>query len=315
MRFERLDLNLLVALDVLIAERSVSAAAKKLHLSQPAVSGALNRLREFFRDDLLVQVGRQMVLTPKADELAYPVRDALLLIRTRITQPAGFDPATVEREFSIVASDYIFNIFLADVIAKVATLAPGVGFEIMPPEAGSTGMLERGNLDLLITPHTHVLPHHPYKGLFEDDHAVICWSEGAHGEGIDAEAFLDAGHAVASFGPDRLTAFSEGWFDRQSIARRIDVRVPSFTWLPLAVIGTNRVATMQRRYAEYYARSMAINVLPVPFAIPQLQEVIQWHSMREKDEGLQWLIELISGHAAELKIVFQAAVDGRYQVE
>ncbi|MGD4540209.1 LysR family transcriptional regulator, partial [Xanthomonas citri pv. citri] len=107
MRFERLDLNLLVALDVLIAERSVSAAAKRLHLSQPAVSGALNRLREFFRDDLLVQVGRQMVLTPKADELADPVRDALLLIRTRITQPAGFDPATAEREFTIVASDYM----------------------------------------------------------------------------------------------------------------------------------------------------------------------------------------------------------------
>jgi LysR family nod box-dependent transcriptional activator len=83
MRFERLDLNLLVALDALIEDRNVSMAARRLYLSQPALTGALNRLRDFFGDDLLIPSGRQMMLTPKAEELRGPVREALMLIRTK----------------------------------------------------------------------------------------------------------------------------------------------------------------------------------------------------------------------------------------
>src|ERR1700682_3675066 len=104
MRFDRLDLNLPVALDALVEDRSVSGAARRLHLSQPAVTGALQRLREFFDDELLVQHGRRMLLTPKAEELIAPVRRALLQIRSEITRPTGFDPMTVQRHFVIVAS-------------------------------------------------------------------------------------------------------------------------------------------------------------------------------------------------------------------
>ena len=300
MRFERLDLNLLVALDVLIEERSVSAAAKRLHLSQPAVSGALNRLREFFADELLVQSGRQMLLTAKAEDLAVPVRQALTLIRTRITTPAVFDPASAERTFALIASDYAFNVLLADVVAEVAQLAPGIGFEIIPPEPRSIERLERGELDLAVTIETHLVPDFPRLPLYEDEHAVICWSGGPHAAGIDADGFIAAGHAVAYFGPARLTAFSETWFDRQGLERRIDVRVPSFTMLPQAVVGTTRVATLQRRYAEYYARFLPITVLPMPFDIPLLREMVQWHPMRDRDDGLKWLIDLIRRHASAL---------------
>lgn len=302
MRFDRLDLNLLVALDVLIEERSVSASARRLNISQPAVSGALNRLRDFFADDLLAPSGRQMVLTPKAQDLAGPVRDALLLIRTRITKPVDFDPATARREFVIVASDYLFNILLADVIAEVAGLAPGVQFEIMPPDPRALERFERGEADLLITIGTHMLPDHPWTPLFTDEHAVICWTEGRHSGSIDAEAFLSASHAVTSFGSARAGAFSEMWFERQGIVRQVDVRVPSFTLLPRAVIGTDRVATLQRRYAEFFARSMPITVLPVPVDIPRLCEQAQWHTMRDKDQGLKWLLGLIGARAATLQV-------------
>lgn len=300
MRFDRLDLNLLVALDVLIEERSVSAAAKRLHLSQPAVSGALNRLREFFADDLLVQSGRQMLLTAKADELAAPVRQALTLIRTRITTPAVFDPATAERTFSLIASDYAFNVLLADAVAEIAQLAPGIGFEIIPPEPRSIERLERGEIDLAITIETHLVPHFPRLPLYEDEHAVICWSGGSHSAGMNAAGFLSASHAVAYFGPARLVAFSESWFERQGLERRIDLRVPSFTMLPQGVIGTERVATLQRRYAEYYARFLPITVLPMPFDMPLLREMVQWHPMRERDDGLKWLIDVIRRHASAI---------------
>lgn len=300
MRFERLDLNLLAALDVLIDERNVSAAAKRLHLSQPAVSGALNRLRDFFQDELLVQSGRQMVLTPKAQELAAPVREALMLIRTRITTPARFEPDTAERTFRIIASDYVFTVILSETIAEVAAIAPGVEFEILPPESRTIDMLERGEADLLITLDTNISPTYPQLPLFEDEYAVICWSKSRYSAGIDTGVFSAAGHAISYFGPARTQAFSEMFMEREGIMRRIEIRVPSFTMLPEAVIGTERLATLQRRYAEYWARLLPITVLPTPFEMPKLREVAQWHTMRRDDAGLTWLVDMIRKRSARL---------------
>ncbi|MXO71791.1 LysR family transcriptional regulator [Alteraurantiacibacter buctensis] len=300
MRFERLDLNLLVALAVLIEERSVSAAARRLHLSQPAVSGALNRLRDFFGDELLVQSGRQMVLTPKAEELAGPVNDALMLIRTRITTPARFDPERVERTFRVIASDYVFLVFLAEMVAGLAKTAPGLSFEILSPEERTMDLLDRGEADLLITIDTRVRPDFPRLELFKDEQAVICWSGSRHAAGIDREAFGAAGHAVSYFGPARAPAFSELYFEQHAIDRRIEVYVPTFTMLPDAVIGTERLATIQRRYAVRCARVMPISVLPVPYPVPMLTEVAQWHSMRSQDAGVQWLVKTIEQAAGAL---------------
>ena len=300
MRFERLDLNLLVALDVLIEERSVSTAAKRLHLSQPAVSGALNRLRDFFGDELLVQAGRQMVLTSKAEELTAPIREALMLIRTRITTPVRFDPATAERRFKVIASDYVFTVMLAETFANISETSPGISFELMNPEPRTIELLERGEADLLITIDTHIKSELPSVFLFEDEHAVICWSGSEHAAGMDAARYSAAGHAISYIGPARFQAFAEIFFERHKVERRGEIFVPSFTMLPQAVIGTNRVATLQRRYAEYCARSMPITVLPVPFDMPKLREAAQWHPMREKDAGLAWLVEIIRQDAKRL---------------
>src|SRR5438067_1930595 len=131
MRFERLDLNLLVALDALIEERSVSLAARRMCLSQPAVSGALSRLREFFGDELLVPIGRQMVLTPKAEELRDAVREALMMIRSRITTPSQFDAQSAKRHFTIIASDWVYSILLAPLFIEAARSAPNIKFDVM----------------------------------------------------------------------------------------------------------------------------------------------------------------------------------------
>jgi DNA-binding transcriptional LysR family regulator len=300
MRFDRLDLNLLVALDVLIEERNVSVAAKRLHLSQPAVSGALNRLREFFGDELLVQVGRQMVLTSKAEELAPAVQEALMLIRTRITTPARFDPATAERRFRVIASDYVFTVMLSETFAKLGETSPGITFELMGPEPRTIELLERGEADLLITIDTHIKSEFPSVFLFEDTHAVICWSGSDYAAGVDAQQFSAAGHAVSYIGPARFQAFAEIFFDRHKVERRGEMYVPSFTMLPQAVIGTQRLATLQRRYAEYWARHLPIVVHPVPFDMPKLREAAQWHPMREKDAGLAWLVDIIQKDSMRL---------------
>src|SRR5471032_1661194 len=116
MRFNRLDLNLLVALDALLDERKITRAAERLSLSQSAISGMLARLREYFDDELLVPVGRNLELTPLARELVTPVRNVLLQIQTVVAINPEFDPATASRHFKIASSDYVIGIFLRKAI-------------------------------------------------------------------------------------------------------------------------------------------------------------------------------------------------------
>jgi LysR family transcriptional regulator, nod-box dependent transcriptional activator len=300
MRFERLDLNLLVVLDVLIEEKSVSAVARRLNLSQPAISGSLNRLREYFGDDLLVPSGRTMLLTPKAEELREPVRDALMLIRTRITTPTAFDPATAERRFVLTASDYAFNVLLGDVMAQAENLAPGISFELFPTTKTAAEMLERGEVDLYITISSYMMEGHPRRPLWHDEHCVIAWSEGRYGLAITPEEFLQAGHAVAYFGTDRYPAFTESYFGQQGVNRRIDMKLPSFSLLPQAVVGTDRIATMYRRHAEYFTKFMPLTILKPPLPLPDIVEEVQWHKVREGDGGLQWLIGMLVAQASQI---------------
>ncbi|MGZ8350241.1 MAG: LysR family transcriptional regulator [Allosphingosinicella sp.] len=300
MRFDRLDLNLLVALDALIEDRSVSSAAKRLYLSQPALSGALNRLREYFRDDLLVQSGRQMILTPKAEELRGPVREALMFIRSRVTTPRDFDPATAERKFSVIASDYAFHVLVDDVLHDAYRQAPGVSFELSSPDRLGGERLERGEIDLMITISSYLGEGHPKRPLYSDEHAVICWSEGMHKDGLTPESFAAAGHVIAVFGPERHPAFTEQYFTQLGLTRRVAVSLPSFAALPPAVVGTDRLATMYRRHAEYFAQRLPIIVHTPPMPLPTVVEEMQWHSLRSNDQGVQWLVELFTTRARTL---------------
>jgi DNA-binding transcriptional LysR family regulator len=300
MRFDRLDLNLLVALDALIEDRSVSQAAKRLYLTQPAVTGALNRLREFFRDDILVPSGRQMLLTPKAEELRSPVREALMFIRSRITTPSSFDPSTAERHFSIAASDNAFAVFVSKVIAAAEKMAPRVTFEILSTGVLTQERFNRGEVDLTVSLAVFLSDVHPTEALYEDEHAVISWSEGAHRNGITEDAFFSSGHAVVVFGADRHPAFAETYFSKQGIERKIHVRVPLFSVLPAAVIGTNRLATMYRRHAEVLASHFPIAIHEPPVPMPKVQQVMQWHSYRSTDQGLNWLLDLVRAEAEAL---------------
>jgi LysR family transcriptional regulator, nod-box dependent transcriptional activator len=297
MRFERLDLNLLVALDVLIEDKSVSAAARRLCLSQPAISGSLNRLREYFGDELLVPSGRSMILTPKAEELRDPVREALMLIRTKITTPLAFDPSTDQRRFVVTASDYAFNVLLADVMAQAALIAPGLSFDLVPTTRSAPEQLERGEIDLFITISTYMIEGHPHVPLWQDEHCVIAWSEGRFGNELSPQDFLTAGHAVAYFGSDRQPAFTESYFGQQGINRQIAVRLPNFSILPQAVVGTDRVATMYRLHAEYFAKFLPLTIHRPPLPLPDVTEEVQWHKVRHKDDGLQWLIGLLREQA------------------
>ncbi|ABQ67898.1 transcriptional regulator, LysR family [Rhizorhabdus wittichii RW1] len=301
MRFQGLDLNLLVAFDTLAEHRSVSLAAEAMHLSQSAMSAALARLRAYFDDELLVPRGRTLVLTPRAEQLAPEVRDTLLRIHATIAHPAAFDPIETKREFTIVASDYVQAVLLEPFMRKAAHHAPGMRFRILPISQQGIDEFKRGVIDLIIVADSVILPEHPSQKLFEDEAKLICSADHPTiGDEISMEQFGTVGHVTTSLHHHRPGSLFDLMLLERSIARRIEIQVPAFSMMAGAVVGTERVAILHARLATSYARILPIKLLSLPFALPPIREVIQWHALRQRDRGLQWLLEALTSEAAAL---------------
>lgn len=299
MRFDGLDLNLLVALNALLTEQNVSVAAERVHLSQSAMSGALNRLREYFDDELLVPAGRRMAPTARGQSLVEPVRNALMLIRTSITEPPRFDAAASKRRITMLASDYMIRVLVAGAIRRMTALAPQMTFDIGGFDEEEPGArLDRGEVDLLLTIEQYVAPDHPRQLLFEDEFVVVaCRNNPAFDREIDAETYSRLGHVIASHGRSRHPAF-DVWFAKNArISRRIEVVAPAFTDVALFLSGTERIGTMHRRLAERMARRLPLKIAPVPFPVPPLRLMAQRHRLHQEDPALAWVIEHLEAEA------------------
>lgn len=300
MRFGRLDLNLLVALDALLTERSVSLAADRLCLSQSATSSALGRLRDYFGDELLVAKGRNMILSARAEELIDPVRTVLEQIRSTITVVPPFDPATADRQIRIMASDYSTEVLLAPALAEIARAAPGIRFEIQPMNDNPVEMLERGYVDLLLTIDYAISTDHPSQILFEDDYVVVGWEGNpAMQNAMTRECYFQLGHVTARFGKARVAAFDDWFVRRQKQQRRVEVVAPTFLSLAGLVIGTERIATVHRRMAETFVRNLPLVMRETPFSIPSIREAVQWHVSNNNDRALRWVVERLEAAARQ----------------
>jgi LysR family nod box-dependent transcriptional activator len=300
-RFKGLDLNLLVALDALLTERNVSAAGRKLFLSQSAMSGALARLREHFQDDLLVPLGRKMVLTAAAEGLAAPLHQLMLQIEATVGAGIRFEPGSSRRSFVVHASDYITELVLSRVTTEIAREAPGVVLEIVPPLDDPAATLETGEVDLLITPEPYISKEHPAHLLYEEQHVVVGWAgSAALGAPLTVDRFFELGHVVVRFAHIRAESFAESEIAKLNRDRRVELIAPSFTSVPKLLVGTDRISVMHRRLAAIYSAVLPLAVLPLPFEIRPLREMIQHHRVRSADAGLQWLTATIQRGAAEI---------------
>jgi LysR family nod box-dependent transcriptional activator len=292
MRFERLDLNLLVALDALLTERSVSLAAERICLSQSATSSALGRLRDYFGDDLLVVKGRQMVLTARGESLVEPVRAVLEQIKTTIAVTPPFDPATSDRVIAFMASDFATEVLIADALRDMTELAPNMRFEIQPMYDQPVEALERGQVDLLVTVDFAISADHPSEILFESDHVVIGWDQNPAMLGeMTEELYFSLGHVTARFGKARILAFDDWFTRRQSRERKMEVVAPSFLSIPGLLIGTHRIATIHRRLATRLADSLPIIIRETPLTIPPIREAVQWDIANNNDPAIRWVVE------------------------
>ena len=295
MRFHHLDLNLLVALDILLDEQNITRAAERLHMTQSATSGVLGRLRTFFEDELLVQVGRKMQPTPYALELAKPVREVLLTIRSSITAKPVFEPASSKRHFRLVASDYLISVLFAQVLQKIHQQAPHITFEMISPGDGSAELLMRGEVDMMIVPERYIIDGHPHKLLFEEEHVCVVWNGNTQvGDSLSLEQYMDMGHVSVGFGRTRHLSIEEWFMNQYGFNRRIEVITNDFNTLPQLVVGTQRIATMHQRLARLYAEHLPLRILNPPVKIPVMREVMLWHRSVDGDPMHRWLRERIS---------------------
>jgi LysR family transcriptional regulator, nod-box dependent transcriptional activator len=289
MDLQQFDLNLLVALDALLTERNVTHAGARMHLSQSAMSGALSRLRDFFQDELLVPVGRGMVLTPLAQDLAQPVRELLLQVQSTLESTPRFNPATSTRHFSLAVSDYITSVVIVDLVRQVKGIAPGITFELRPPGARAAADLERNQLDFLVAPDGYLASAHPKEVVFEDTHTCIVWTGNRHvGSVMSVEQYLSAGHISVRVAEDGVN-YDERVLQGMNHQRRIEVITPSFDLAPQLVVGTDRIATVATRLAIKYATVLPIRLVPLPIEIPPMVEMLQWHRVHDRDPAHVWL--------------------------
>ena len=299
MRFHKLDLNLLVALDALLSLQSVSRAAEQLNLSQSAMSNALARLREHFDDDLLVQVGRKMELTPRAEGLQDAVRDVLVRVDTTISAKPEFIPAQSDREFRIFVSDYTMVTLMPHLLALAAEASHSGRFHFLPQQNQPQRLLDRGEADLLVIPQIYCSADHPMDRLLDETFCCIVWRDGqlasperAPGGRLTLDAYRGAGHVV--FQPPGATPSFEGTaMQSQGITRRVEVATFSFVGALSLVVGTDRVATVHRRLAAYGQQFLPVKLLEPPIDLPPMTQAMQWHKYRTNDPGLVWLRSLM----------------------
>lgn len=307
MRFKQLDLNLLVALDHMLRLRSISRAAEQMNMSQSAMSNALTRLRQYFDDPLLVQVGRRLELTPRAEALQDPVRDVLVRVDAAISLQAAFEPRQSNREFSVLLSDYSMQVLMPYVLRLVHEASPTIRFRLLPQQTYPYLEIDRGEADLLIAPAMFCSREHPQTPLFEDEFCCLVWKGSRFaGKTLTERDYAEAGHVriITSTGSN---SFEEQFLEQRGIARRIEVSAYTFTALPHLVLGTDRIATVHGLIARQALRDLPVERHPLPVHWTPLDEQLQWHEHRSRDPGLIWVRGIIERAAREM--MAQAAND------
>lgn len=294
MRFKGLDLNILVALDVLLDEKSVSRSAERLCLSQPAMSAALRRLREYFNDPILQQHGKRMVSTPHARVIHEELKAVLASVDALVSKTAFFDPATTTRKFTVTASDYLAQVIFVPLMLQLRSMAPNLHLEIIPPSDSTSEQLSQGNIDFTVLPEQMLSNEFPSEFAFEDQFVVVGCAKNPIFKGpLTEESFYSAGHIVVKLGSRRPFSVSDQELETRKKARATDIIVSSFLLAPEMVLETDRLTVMHERLANVFAKRIPIAKAPLPFDFPRIKEHIQYHPARSNDPGLKWMIELV----------------------
>lgn len=299
MNISNFDLNLLRVLDALLRERNVSRAAERLSLSQPAVSNALNRLRELLDDPLLVRVGRSMQPTPRALSLEGPIRSALRQIQSSLSAGETFDPSSSRQRFSIAVTDYAELICMPKLLQRLAVRAPGIHIAIrhltptLPAEA-----MDKGDVDLVLGRFPDLPPRFHRRHWAQETLRLVMRSHHPlAAKPLDLTAFLGLRHLWVHGGQTK--GMVDQWLESQGLHREVVYTTPNYLQAAHIVAASDLTVVLPTRLAEHFAGLLPLQIHPLPFALEPFELDIVTLAQRERDTALQWLIAQIIavGHA------------------
>lgn len=297
-----IDLNLLVPLQALLEERSVSRAAERMFMSQPALSAALARLRRHFNDELLIRAGNHYVLSPLGAELLDGAHGATSALSRLFGTQAEFRPAESRREFRLVCSDYVAAVFGAPLARSVAAIAPHsqLRFEHLQDVIVDNAPDSLRDIDGLVLPHGYI-EHAEYVDLFTDAWMCIVAApeDGAMTQDLTVESLGVRPWAVTYSGRTAATSATRQ-LHTLGVYPRTEVVTRSFLTLPDMVAGTDRVAFVPASLAVRLASRPDIIVVESPLELPQIRQAFWWSPVHSEDAGHRWLRAQIEAVAAEL---------------
>jgi DNA-binding transcriptional LysR family regulator len=295
-----IDLNLLAVFQEVYRERQISAAARRLGLTQSAVSNALARLRRSFGDELFVRTAHGMQPTPFAQQVAEPVGAAMAQVALALNQRSQFDPTTSDRHFTIAMTDVGEVYFMPALIERCRALAPRV--RLGSVRAGSIALkeeMETGRVDLAIGAFDDVsealyqklLFRQPYVSMFRKGHPL---SRGP----VTLKRFAAAEHLLVDSGESPYPRINQ-LLQKAGIGKASRFRVPHFTAVPYIVSGSELVVTVPRKLAEQASSAFGLKWIAPPLQLPTLQTNMFWHRRFNQDPGSQWLRALVTELFAE----------------
>jgi DNA-binding transcriptional LysR family regulator len=294
MNLSRIDLNLLVAFDALLSEQSVTRAAQRLGLSQPAMSSALGRLRLLLDDAVLIRTPNRMVPTARAMELVGPVRQILQQIESAFVTPAPFEPSTSTRRFRVATNDYVELVLLPPLLRELSRSAPGVALDVVQlgpdyPEE----MLQTGKLDLAIG-FAHSVPAELHSQILIKDR-FICAVRADHpavGRRLTVRQYAELPHVMVSQ-RGGITGIVDQALAMHGLERRVAATVPHFLAAPHVVAHSDHIVTLAERVARSFAGFLPLRLIKPPLVLPGFRIAMAWHARAEHDPAQKWLRETL----------------------
>jgi LysR family transcriptional regulator, mexEF-oprN operon transcriptional activator len=294
--FRHFDLNLLLTFRALFEERSVTRAAQRLFLGQPAVSGALKRLREAFDDELFVRTSRGITPTPRALELARQIEPFLQTLHQVLTQPPVFDPASAQRVFRVGLSDSLEVVMTPEILDRLSTLAPNVKLIARPTDSTrATAMLDEGDIELAVGVFPECVPWQRRKPLFQWRFVSVFNPRlvKTRRKRLSMEEFLRHRHVLTSFSAG-LNGFIDERLELEGHKRNVVFSSASFATSPFIVRRTPAIVTVPDFIGRVWRDALDLAMSPLPFDVPTDEVSLMWSAARDQDPGLAWLADLFA---------------------
>jgi DNA-binding transcriptional LysR family regulator len=289
MDLQSFDLNLLVVLHTLLAERSVSKTAERLHLSQPATSAALNRLRKALNDPILVRDGLRMVPTPRAEQLSEPIQAILTAIEQTLAVPQPFDPSTIDRTFKVATNDYGTFVLVPMLMQRLESIAPGISLEIWEIAQDVEAALRQGDVDLVVADAwtlrhckcTETLFSETFTCLVRQEHPRI------HTQ-LTLADYIKENHALVS-SRGRVMGNVDAVLSQQGLQRHVAVTLPHVLSIPALIASTDLIVTLATRIAKHLATDYTLKTFSPPILLDSFEIVMAWSNRMTNDIAIQWL--------------------------